>query len=139
MSKETDDGGKTCIHSTYDKCMYGALVKHMKNNTPSEDGCTVPWVMDGELNATTKICKNAENINTTFWIAWNRVTNQLNDCPVPCETLLVTLGAKNYEVLPRPRPIYCLLHNTFNIFARDGSGQNPTCGCFGLPIHYGDF
>ena len=47
MSKETDDGGKTCIHSTYDKCMYGALFNHMKNNTPREDGCTVPWVMDG--------------------------------------------------------------------------------------------
>ena len=101
MSKETDDGGKTCIHSTYDKCMYGALFNHMKNNTPSEDGCTVPWVMDGNLTSTKKICKNAENINTTFWIAWNRVTNQLNDCPVPCETLLVTLGAKNYEVICR--------------------------------------
>ena len=97
MSKEKDDGNKTCIHSNYDECMYGALVNHMKSNTPSEDGCTVPWVMDGGSGAK-KICKKAENINTTFWEAWNRVTNQLNDCPVPCQTLLVTLGAKNQEV-----------------------------------------
>ena len=108
MSKENDDGGKTCIHTTYDKCMYGALVDRMKNNTPSEDGCTVPWVMNEDNTGTTKICKNAENINTTFWIAWNRVTNQLNDCPVPCETLLVSLGAKNYEVGQ--------FSNTFDIF-----------------------
>ena len=96
MSKENDDGSMTCIHTEYDKCMYGALVNHMKTNTPSEE-CTVPWVMDkGE--GTQEICKETKNINTTFWEAWNRVTNQLQDCPVPCNTVLVQLGAKNYEV-----------------------------------------
>ena len=94
MSKDKD-GGKTCIDSEYDTCMYSALIRHMEANTQSENGCTVPWVMNGTEGAT-KICKDPENINTTFWIAWNRVTNQMDDCPVPCDTLLVSLGAKNY-------------------------------------------
>ena len=98
LSKEKKDGTKSCINSVYDKCMYGALISHMKANTPSENGCTVPWVMQGKQGSE-KICKKAENINVTFWEAWNRVTNQLNDCPVPCETLLVSLGAKNFEVI----------------------------------------
>ena len=98
MSKEKSDGTMTCIDSEYDSCMYSALIKHMYENTPSENGCTVPWVMNGTVGAT-KICKEPENINKTFWIAWDRVTNQMNDCPVPCDTLLVSLGAKNHEVL----------------------------------------
>ena len=97
MSKDKD-GRKTCIDSEYDQCMYSALIHHMKSNTPSENGCTVPWVMNGTEGAT-KICKDPENINATFWIAWNRVTNQKDDCPVPCDTLLVSLGAKNSEVI----------------------------------------
>ena len=59
----------------------------------SENGCTVPWVRN-----TSNICKQPKNINTTFWIAWNRITNQFNDCPVPCDSLLVSLGAKNFEI-----------------------------------------
>ena len=98
MSKEKDDGSKTCIETNYDACMYGAMVNHMKSKTESEGGCTVPWVLDENLEGTTKICKEAENINSTFWEAWNRVTNQLKDCPVPCDSLLVSLGAKNYKV-----------------------------------------
>ena len=98
MSKEKDDGTKTCENLHYDECMYGALVKHMKTNTPSESGCTAPWVMDGG-SGTKKICKKPENINTTFWEAWNRVTNQQSDCPIQCQVLMVSLGAKNYQVL----------------------------------------
>ena len=99
MSKEKYDGSKTCIHTEYDKCMYKALVNHMKTKTPSEK-CTAPWVIDNR-SGTQNICKEAKNINATFWEAWNRVTNQLQDCPVPCNSVLVQLGAKNYEVCPR--------------------------------------
>ncbi len=35
-------------------------------------------------------------MNTTFWIAWNRVTNQRNDCPNPCKSLQISVGGKNY-------------------------------------------
>ena len=98
MSKESDDGTKTCIETYYDKCMYGALTDHMHRQTQDERGCTAPWILDEDLEGTSNICKNPENINTTFWEAWNRVTNQLKDCPVPCDSLLVSLGAKNYKV-----------------------------------------
>ena len=97
MSKDAGNGTKTCIDSNYDECMYGALVNHMKSKTQDEGGCTVPWVIENGKGPN-KICKKSENINTTFWEAWNRVTNQLNDCPVPCDVLQVSLGAKNYEV-----------------------------------------
>ena len=110
MSKDKADGGKTCIDSEYDQCMYSALIQHMESNTASENGCTVPWVMNG-TEGTTKICKNPENINTTFWIAWNRVTNQKDDCPVPCDTLLVSLGAKNYQVIHKNYLKLQMLHS----------------------------
>ena len=97
MSKSVSSGIKSCINSNYDECMYSALVKHMDMKTQSENGCTVPWVMDGSTGSK-KICKMADNINITFWEAWNRVTNQMNDCPVPCDTLILTLGAKNHQV-----------------------------------------
>ena len=108
MSKVKDDGSKTCEYLDFDKCMYKAMVQHMKTNTPSEGGCTAPWVMDGG-NGTTKICKRPENINTTFWEAMNRVTNQQDDCPIPCKSLLVGLGAKNYKVLT-------ILHHSHEYF-----------------------
>ena len=108
MSKERDDGKINCQNLHYDECMYAALVKHMKTNTPSESGCTAPWVMDGG-SGTTKICKRPENINTTFWEAMNRVTNQQDDCPIPCKSLLVGLGAKNYKVLT-------ILHHSHEYF-----------------------
>ena len=98
MSKGKDDGTKTCIKTYYDKCMYKAMTDHMHSKTQSEGGCTAPWILDENLKGTSKICKEAENINTTFWDAWNRVTNQQKDCPVPCDNLLVSIGAKNYKV-----------------------------------------
>ena len=79
----------------YDNCIYNALITKMKEKTENENGCTVPWVVNSS-----KICKKPKNLNTTFWIAWNRVTNQFNDCPIPCDTLIVTLGKSNYKYDP---------------------------------------
>ena len=31
----------------------------------------------------------------TFRIAWDRITNQKRDCLNPCQTLILTVGAKN--------------------------------------------
>ena len=68
-----NDGSKSCSNNNYDECIYNALRKHMLN----ENGCTTPW-----LNNVTNICKNSTNIEKTCWIAYNRVTNQMNDCTV---------------------------------------------------------
>ena len=64
----------------------------MKRNTADE--CTVPWIKDNS-----KICSTSDDINTTFWIAWNRITNQKKDCFPPCDATLVNVGAKNREEL----------------------------------------
>ena len=34
-------------------------------------------------------------MNDTFWEAWNRVTNQRNDCFNPCMIVLTSVGGKN--------------------------------------------
>ena len=66
------DSDRKCSHERYDKCMYDTLSSTMQRET--EDNCTVPW-LPGEL----KICTKPHDINKTFWIAWNRITNQEKD------------------------------------------------------------
>ena len=95
QKKDEDDptyreGRKTCMTENYDDCIYNMLTSEMRKNT--EDNCTVPYVRDDR-----KICTKQKDINTTFWIAWNRVTNQQLDCNIPCHSLTVNLGAKNYQ------------------------------------------
>ena len=59
---------RKCSHESYDKCMYRTLTMAMKQET--EDHCTVPWVpVSGH------ICTKPQDINKTFWISWNRITN----------------------------------------------------------------
>ena len=81
---------KTCSYDIYDDCIYEKVAKIMKDNT--DQHCTVPWIRDDK-----RICKNSEDINTTFWIGWNRITNQEKDCLSPCHTTIVNVGAKNFE------------------------------------------
>ena len=89
VPKVKEDGSKTCISNmTYDSCMYAALEEHMINGT--EGKCVAPWVFSQR-----SICTLKQDINTTFWTAWNRVTNQLNDCSDPCESLFINVGGKN--------------------------------------------
>ena len=66
--RENEDGDLTCTDSVYDDCMYSALERHMIEDS----GCVVPWIRSEE-----KICTDADAVNRTFWIAWNRVTNQV--------------------------------------------------------------
>jgi hypothetical protein len=114
LPKEQDDGTLSCIDTIYDECMYGALVEHMESQTQNENGCTTPWIMINKEEGATNICKMPENINITFWESWNRVTNQLNDCPVPCRKMFVSLGAKNYLVITNYNKIS--KHWNFNHF-----------------------
>ena len=90
-----DKQSKCSKEVIHDQCIYDTLITKMKEKTQNENGCTVPWVVNS-----TNICKKPDNVNTTFWIAWNRVTNQFNDCPEPCNTLMVTLGKSNYKLDP---------------------------------------
>ena len=83
---------KTCSYDIYDDCIYEKVAKIMKDNT--DQHCTVPWIRDDK-----RICTNSKDINTTFWIGWNRITNQEKDCLSPCHTTIVTVGAKNFEKL----------------------------------------
>ena len=94
MSKNhpIDSNSISCKHINFDQCMYTTLFNLMKEQTKNENGCTVPWIVNA-----TKICKRPENINSTFWIHWNRITNQLSDCPIPCDSLKVNVGGKNVK------------------------------------------
>jgi hypothetical protein len=45
-----------------------------------------------------------QKVNTTFWLQYNRATNQGDDCMAPCHSLMVVVGGRNsikYETNPR--------------------------------------
>ena len=87
LERELPGNVKSCSYHKYDNCMYSKLYELMINKT--KDHCTVPWIRNN-----VRICTKPEDINETFWIAYNRVTNQYNDCDSPCHRLIVDLGAK---------------------------------------------
>ena len=65
--------------------MYSELARAMKEAT--EENCTVPWILESQ-----NICSHAKDINTTFWISWDRITNQHKDCLSPCHATIVNVG-----------------------------------------------
>ena len=87
LERTLENNEKSCSYHNYDDCMYSVLYSLMINNTM--ENCTVPWIRDNH-----KICTKPDDINTAFWIGWNRVTNQRNDCGSPCNRLITNLGAK---------------------------------------------
>ena len=92
LERKVEVNKKSCAYHDYDGCMYNALYRLMMNST--KDNCTVPWIRDNH-----RICTKPEDINTTFWIAWNHVTNQYDDCNSPCHRLIIDLGAKEISKL----------------------------------------
>ena len=72
--------------------MYHTLTSTMEMETA--DNCAAPWVLGN-----TKICTKPHDINRTFWISWNRITNQMKDCLSPCYTTITNIGAKNFQKL----------------------------------------
>ena len=103
------ESDKKCSHDTYDHCMYSKLARAMIEAT--NESCTVPWILENQ-----NICSDSKDINTAFWIAWNRITNQHKDCLSPCHATIVNVG------------MYCfyksngILHNTllcFNVLLND--------------------
>ena len=69
ISRTLGSGKTSCSNGVYDQCIYNMLEREMKKDTM--DKCTVPWVP-----CNSKVCSNAADVNTSFEIAWNRVTNQ---------------------------------------------------------------
>ena len=88
-----DHGGgcyKACANHNFDKCLYDKISSIMQNKT--EDNCTPPWVPNSS-----KIWKKPTDIDTTFLIDKNRITNQEKDCDVPCHSVVVDVHGKNYR------------------------------------------
>ena len=80
----------TCSAKHYDECIYNQLTKRMLKE--SETNCVVPW-FPGNYT----VCTQENDINTTFSIYWNRITNQLNDCNTPCKSTVLNIAGKNYR------------------------------------------
>ena len=85
LSLFLSESDQKCSHDTYDHCMYKTLASVMKKET--KENCTVPWILDNQ-----NICSNSHDVNTSFWISWNRITNQQKDCLSPCHATIVNVG-----------------------------------------------
>ena len=84
----------SCKIYNYDECMYENLRMHMKAET--EDNCTVPWILGNK-----KICKKPRDIESAFWIHYNRSTNQKEDCATKCHMISANVLGKNFEKFGR--------------------------------------
>jgi len=91
QSLKSQESGFKCNGSVpYDTCMYAAVTKAMTSSTTSS--CTVPWVPNDK-----HVCTSEQDMNTSYWTHYNRITNQQEDCPNPCAFLSVTAGGRNRE------------------------------------------
>lgn len=79
------ENDEACSTKKYDDCILRRIESSMK--AQSFTNCTVPWIERNE-----NICTNSRDINKTFSIWWNRITNQMKDCNVPCQTMLINIS-----------------------------------------------
>ena len=63
--------------------MYSALERHMTGAR----GCVAPFIVSEE-----DVCEEAEAANETYWIAWNRVTNQVHSTSTTPSSLYEYFG-----------------------------------------------
>ena len=45
-----------------------------------------------------------QHANASYWISYNRATNQLDDCPRPCHLVQVAVGGMNRRPVPPATP-----------------------------------
>ena len=93
---------KSCTKDLYDDCVYNMLSRDMRENT--EDGCTVPYVKDAD-----NICTKEKDILMTSEIVRNIIKHGAHSCNVPCHSVAVDLGAKNYQNLTIARQPFAVL------------------------------
>ena len=79
-----------CSHEIFDDCMYEVVASVMKERT--DGNCTVPWIRN---NA--NVCSTSKDIKTAYRIGLTRITNQKKDCLLPCKTMKINVGAKNWD------------------------------------------
>ena len=65
--RSADHEGHDCTDESFDQCMTSKLEDLMMES----HGCAVPF-----LKSTKPVCTDLGAIQDTFWIAYNRVTNQ---------------------------------------------------------------
>ena len=85
----TNEFGSSCSLDPYDDCMYTQLTNKMVAET--KDNCVVPWFPQNH-----SICTKLQDINHTYNIAYERITNVMKDCNEPCHSLVANIGGKNY-------------------------------------------
>ena len=87
-----------CERMIYDNCMYEQLTKLMIKETQQK--CTVPWFppeFSIGLIGNHTVCSEEKDVNASYWIYYQRITNQQNDCNRPCKSMVLNIGGKNYE------------------------------------------
>ena len=93
---------KSCTTDLYDDCVYNMLNRDMLENT--EDGCTAPYVKDAY-----NICTKQKDILMASEIVTNIIKHGAHSCNVPCHSVGVDLGAKNYQNLTIVRQPFAVL------------------------------
>ena len=87
-----------CSNINFDECIQKELTRQMISET--EDKCLVPWfptLYSMEQIGNHFVCTKEKDVNTSYWIYWNKITNQQNDCNKPCKSIVVSIGGKNYN------------------------------------------
>ena len=87
LQKKDAEGRLMCTREKYDDCIYGTMERLMMDTY----NCTSPWVINQ------KICEKGVSVYRTYLISRGHVTNQLKDCLPPCNFLMVTVGARNFD------------------------------------------
>ena len=93
---------ESCTTDLYDDCVYNMLNRDMREKT--EDGCTAPYVKDAE-----NICTKEKDILIASEIVTNIIKHGAHSCNVPCHSVGVDLGAKNYQNLTIVRQPFAVL------------------------------
>ena len=87
-----------CAEIDFDECIQKELTRQMISAT--EDKCLVPWFptqFSMEQIGDHNVCTKEKDVNASYWVYWNQITNQKNDCNKPCKKIVVSTGGKNYH------------------------------------------
>ena len=87
-----------CSEINFDECIQNELTRQMI--TATKDKCLAPWFpIEYSINqiGNHTVCSKEKDVNASYWIYWNQITNQQNDCNKPCKSIVVSIGGKNYN------------------------------------------
>lgn len=87
-----------CSEIKFDECIQQELTRQMIHQT--DENCLVPWFPTKysiEQIGSHQVCTKENDVNASYWIYYNKITNQQNDCNRPCKSIIVSVGGKNYN------------------------------------------